>query len=733
MTNKIPLRILHLEDNPDDSELVLGALQQAGFEVEWTRVDTKDAFLKHLDPSIDIILADHSLPQFSGLEALRVLQETELDIPFITVSGTLGEEAVVEYVKQGAIDHLLKGRLTRLERVVYQALEKSKLRHEQKQSQVELARRLRESEAMAAISRALSETLDLDQVLQLIVESALRILPAVERAVIHLFDEKEQALRAAAISGLDELSRTEQTMRTGEGIAGTVVETGEIIHVRDTEDDPRFIRRDSSIPFRSLLVAPVASGPRRMGTISVVSTTSFAFSEEDERLLGTLGSQAAVALENARLFSETRSQLLELTALHENLRERERFLTLLQEITQVALEIPNFHEMLQALTEHLNALFQADGCYITLWDEAHQTTIPAAATAQIRESFLSLPVETSELTLTAEVLKQGRALVSSEVFKDSSSSHFSNIFPTHTVLGLPFIAGGEKLGAALIAFQEQHQFTEKEIARGEQAAGQIALAVAKARSLNAEREQRKLADELRMQEQATRARLIQHEKLTAIGRLTASVAHELNNPLQAIQNALYLVSLEDSLSDQAREDLRVALNEGDRMAELVGRLRDTYRPRLGQRFEQVQLNEVVEDVHKLIETHMRHGGVVFHFEPDPHLCTIMAMEDQIKQVILNLCLNAIEAMGGGGVLHVTTLQKQDEKLIPGAWLTVSDTGPGIDPELLPNIFEPFFTTKQSGTGLGLAITYEIIQRHHGKIEVESEQGKGSTFRIWLPY
>jgi len=125
--------------------------------------------------------------------------------------------------------------------------------------------------------------------------------------------------------------------------------------------------------------------------------------------------------------------------------------------------------------------------------------------------------------------------------------------------------------------------------------------------------------------------------------------------------------------------------------------------------------------------------VVFHFEPDPHLCTIMAMEDQIKQVILNLCLNAIEAMGGGGVLHVTTLQKQDEKLIPGAWLTVSDTGPGIDPELLPNIFEPFFTTKQSGTGLGLAITYEIIQRHHGKIEVESEQGKGSTFRIWLPY
>ncbi|NJN43932.1 MAG: response regulator [Anaerolineae bacterium] len=226
MTEKMPLRILLLEDNPDDSELVIQALRETGFEPDWTRVFTKESYIEQLDASLDLILADHSLPQFTGIEALKILQEQDLDVPFITISGSLGEEAAVEYVKLGAVDYLLKDRLARLDRVIYQALETRKLQKEQKRSQLELGRRLQESEAMAAISRALSETLDVEQVLQLIVESALSILPTVERAVIHLFDDQKQVLQVAAISGLDELSRPDMIMRPGEGVAGMVVETG---------------------------------------------------------------------------------------------------------------------------------------------------------------------------------------------------------------------------------------------------------------------------------------------------------------------------------------------------------------------------------------------------------------------------------------------------------------------------------------------------------------------------
>ena len=196
---------------------------------------------------------------------------------------------------------------------------------------------------------------------------------------------------------------------------------------------------------------------------------------------------------------------------------------------------------------------------------------------------------------------------------------------------------------------------------------------------------------------------------------------------------MYLVSLEDTLSYQARDDLRVALNEADRMAGLIGRLRETYRPRMGQDYEQISLNAIIEDVHRLIETHMRHNQVDYDFDPDYDLLPVTALSDQIKQVILNLSLNAIEAMSSGGHLRITTRAKLDEKGNKGIQLAVIDTGPGIAPELLPNIFEPFFTTKQSGTGLGLAITYEIVQRHQGKIEVESTLGKGTTFKVWFPW
>jgi signal transduction histidine kinase len=209
----------------------------------------------------------------------------------------------------------------------------------------------------------------------------------------------------------------------------------------------------------------------------------------------------------------------------------------------------------------------------------------------------------------------------------------------------------------------------------------------------------------------------------------ASVAHELNNPLQAIQNALYLVKQEQALSPQAREDLQVALTEADRLADLISRLRETYRPATAEQFRLESINAIVYDVQRLIGTHLRHSQITFEFDPDPELPLLPAIRDQLKQVILNLCLNAVEAMLTGGRLTVRTRYLA---ALGDIMVTIADTGTGIDPAALPNIFEPFFTTKEGGTGLGLVITYDIIQRHRGRIEVESEIGHGTTFKIWLP-
>lgn len=230
-------------------------------------------------------------------------------------------------------------------------------------------------------------------------------------------------------------------------------------------------------------------------------------------------------------------------------------------------------------------------------------------------------------------------------------------------------------------------------------------------------------------EKSIRAQLVQSEKLAALGRIVASVAHELNNPLQAIQNALYLVQMDESLSEQTKEDLQTVLAETERMAGLISRLREIYRPINAEEIHPESLNKLVLEVQALLNTHLRRNKIQFEIFPDLTLPPVPMIRDQFRQVILNVCLNAVEAMPKGGLLTVTTKHKEKEK---EAQLEILDEGAAINPSILPYIFDPFVTTKESGTGLGLAISYDIVQRHHGRIEVDSRSKIGTTFQIFIP-
>lgn len=230
-------------------------------------------------------------------------------------------------------------------------------------------------------------------------------------------------------------------------------------------------------------------------------------------------------------------------------------------------------------------------------------------------------------------------------------------------------------------------------------------------------------------EKSIRAQLVQSEKLASLGRIIASVAHELNNPLQTIQNALYLIKSEELLSSQACQDLQTALMETERMAVIISRLREIYRPVNREEFQSGSINLLILEVQRLLDTHLKRNCVSFELNPDPEMPEFPMIRDQIKQVILNICLNAIEAMPDGGHIRVVTNYLSDKRM---AEITISDTGLSINPVILPYIFDPFVTTKEGGTGLGLAITYEIIQRHRGKIDVNSVAGKGTTFTVDLP-
>ncbi|NLW35209.1 MAG: 4Fe-4S binding protein [Syntrophorhabdus aromaticivorans] len=222
------------------------------------------------------------------------------------------------------------------------------------------------------------------------------------------------------------------------------------------------------------------------------------------------------------------------------------------------------------------------------------------------------------------------------------------------------------------------------------------------------------------------AQLIRTEKLASIGQLAAGVAHEINNPLGTITIYAHLMQKSLEPDDPRKEDMALIISEANRAKEIVqGLLSFARETKL--RASEVSVNDVLEDVLDLVVNQSLFHNIKIKKSLDPDLPTIIADEAQLKQVFLNIILNAAQAMEGSGKLSIGT--SNDRKQVK---VRIQDTGPGIPPEVMGNLFTPFVTTKEKGTGLGLAISYGIVERHEGKIDVETEMGKGSTFTISLP-
>jgi PAS domain S-box-containing protein len=225
--------------------------------------------------------------------------------------------------------------------------------------------------------------------------------------------------------------------------------------------------------------------------------------------------------------------------------------------------------------------------------------------------------------------------------------------------------------------------------------------------------------------------LIQAEKLSVTGRLAASLAHEINNPMQSVIGCLGLAqeSLQAGDLEDVGELLRIATEELDRAARTISDLRDLNQPSEPGDREPADVNLLLQHVLTLTGKQSQKRGVEVEWRPAENLPRLMLVPNRMNQVFLNLLLNALDAMPGGGCLRVSTGQADAPARV---WVAFADTGQGIAPDTLPHLFDPFFTTKANGLGLGLYITRNIVEEHGGHIEVESEPGEGTTFTVWLP-
>lgn len=242
-------------------------------------------------------------------------------------------------------------------------------------------------------------------------------------------------------------------------------------------------------------------------------------------------------------------------------------------------------------------------------------------------------------------------------------------------------------------------------------------------------ENARLYEELRAyvkQIEESQQALLRVEKMAAAGRLTASIAHEINNPLQSVQNCLHLAGHENVPPEKRKEYFELAKKELERLMQTSQRMLDFYRPGAA-RVEQVDLLDLLTHVISLTSQQLRMKSIRVKTELPESLPRIYAVSSQIQQIFFNLILNALDAMPDGGEVLISA------RALPGGIeLIFEDNGPGIPEERRESIFEPFFSTKEGGTGLGLTVSYNIVTAHGGTLDLISGRGSGACFRLFLP-
>ena len=220
--------------------------------------------------------------------------------------------------------------------------------------------------------------------------------------------------------------------------------------------------------------------------------------------------------------------------------------------------------------------------------------------------------------------------------------------------------------------------------------------------------------------------LLRVEKMAAAGRLTASIAHEVNNPLQSVQNCLHLAGHESVPPEKRKEYIELAKKEMERLMKTVQRMLDFYRPGAA-RVEQVDLLELLNHVMSLTSQQLHTKNINMVTNLPASLPVVYAVSSQIQQIFFNLVLNALDAMPDGGEIRISAQAVTD-----GVELMFEDNGPGIPEDRRENIFEPFFSTKEGGTGLGLTVSYNIVTAHGGTLDLVNGHGSGACFRLFLP-
>ena len=481
---------------------------------------------------------------------------------------------------------------------------------------------------------------------------------------------------------------------------------------------------------QEMMLVPLRYRGRTNGLLTLEKSQAEVFSVYDTHLITVIAGHLAGLFEYSRLREEAEA--------------RARNLGLIHEVVQEVIGLLDKQEVIQITAELLVQYFGYEFAVILLVDQEMKAKFcgvggSKAPSAKVLLSEFSSVVDDEKGGITGHVFTTGESMLVNDV---SLSPLYRSIkgWNAGSELCVPLKDGERVIGLMDIESSTTNAFGQNDFMALESLAGILSSVISNADQYQHSQQtvrqlqqtQQELQTRIEAQLEAER-RLIQAEKLAAVGEMAAGIAHELNNPLTTVTGFTELVLDEIPDDSEYRVDLGLVLKEAKRARDVVRRLLDFSRRSESER-TRVDLNELLDDVLSLTKHLMHTSGVHLDVTLGKKLPWVSVDRNQIKQVFLNLFHNALQAMPTGGklIIQTSTCQQDGRKWVAAS---ITDTGDGISEKDRERIFEPFFTTRseQGGTGLGLSVTYGIISDHGGEIDVESELGKGTNFTVRLPY
>ena len=540
-------------------------------------------------------------------------------------------------------------------------------------------------------------TEDPREALDFILEEIVRTLGA-SSASIALVEPATGSLRIEVSNGLDADS-TGKIIEQGQGITGWVALYAKPQRIPDVSKDPRYVEIRKGI--RSELAVPMELMGNVIGVVNCDSDRLDAFSEQDVAFLSLLTNEASKAVGRIWLLRQLRSKAAQLEAL---VRAAQG---LARERDEPGISLD--------LARHTRALLGTRACaYYNLVDDVlHLRSVDGDLGASALAPSIAL-----NRTSLGTVATRGRSVVVPLAGKTEEHlfSRLSEPVASSSLLAVPVRYEDDTFGVLLCVAMGAYRFSDDD---------KHLVAALSSFGASSIQNARLYAKVFTVEEGLRRS-----ERLTALGLLSAEVAHEIRNPLTVMKLLSDTLSQGMSADDPKMEDLGVMREKIAHMEGVVSRVLGMSKAQSGA-FRTLDLRQAAENASLLLRLKLQQLGVKVDIECAEALPLVEGNPGQIQQIFLNLMMNGVQAMVGGGTL---TLRLGVEPGQQGDVVSVriTDTGSGIPPKILPKIFESFFTSREDGTGLGLAIVKRILRDHRGDIVVESTAPGGTTFKFWVP-